>query len=68
MEAGYRGQGPSKGYFPQVSGFRIWVDRKRPDLKRNNVRAATTVDLPNRVCENLQQNSHEARARVSFRW
>ncbi len=34
MEAGYRGQGPSKGYFPQVSGFRICVDRKRPDLNR----------------------------------
>jgi len=27
MEAGYRGVGPSKGYFPQVSGFRICVDR-----------------------------------------
>ena len=34
MEAGYRGQGPSKGYFPQVSGFRICVDRNRPDLNR----------------------------------
>ena len=27
MEAGYRGVGPSKGYFPQVSGFRVCVDR-----------------------------------------
>ena len=29
MEAGYRGQGQSKGYFPQVSGFRVCVDRSR---------------------------------------
>lgn len=34
MEAGYRGQGSSNGYFPQVSGFRICVDRNRPDLNR----------------------------------
>ena len=34
MEAGYRGNGPSKGYFPQVSGFRICVDRSRPDFDR----------------------------------
>ena len=31
MEAGYRGTGPSKGYFPQVSGFRVCVDRSRPE-------------------------------------
>jgi 2',3'-cyclic-nucleotide 2'-phosphodiesterase (5'-nucleotidase family) len=29
MEAGYRGHGPSKGYFPQVSGFRVCIDRSR---------------------------------------
>ncbi len=29
LEAGYRGEGPSKGYFPQVSGFRVCVDRGR---------------------------------------
>ncbi len=29
MEAGYRGFGPSKGYFPQISGFRVCVDRSR---------------------------------------
>ena len=29
LEAGYRGQGPSKGYFPQVSGFRVCIDRGR---------------------------------------
>jgi len=29
LEAGYRGAGPSKGYFPQVSGFRVCVDRNR---------------------------------------
>ena len=34
LEAGYRGSGPSKGYFPQVSGFRICVDRRRPDGDR----------------------------------
>jgi 5'-nucleotidase len=30
LEAGYRGEGPSKGYFPQISGFRVCVDRSRP--------------------------------------
>jgi len=34
MEAGYRGTGGSKGYFPQVSGFRVCVDRSRPDFDR----------------------------------
>lgn len=34
LEAGYRGEGPSKGYFPQVSGFRVCVDRGRPDGSR----------------------------------
>ena len=34
LEAGYRGTGPSKGYFPQVSGFRVCVDRSRPDGDR----------------------------------
>lgn len=34
MEAGYRGFGPSKGYFPQVSGFRICVDRSRKEFDR----------------------------------
>jgi len=34
MEAGYRGTGPGKGYFPQVSGFRICADRSRPDGER----------------------------------
>ncbi len=34
LEAGYRGSGPSKGYFPQVSGFRICVDRGRPGGER----------------------------------
>ena len=29
LEAGYRGEGPSKGYFPQVSGFRVCIDRRR---------------------------------------
>ena len=34
MEAGYRGQGPSKGYFPQVSGFRVCIDRSRNERDR----------------------------------
>lgn len=34
MEAGYRGSGGSKGYFPQVSGFRVCVDRSREDYDR----------------------------------
>lgn len=34
MEAGYRGFGPSKGYFPQFSGFRVCVDRSRNEGER----------------------------------
>lgn len=34
MQAGYRGSGGSKGYFPQISGFRVCVDRERADLDR----------------------------------
>lgn len=34
MEAGFRGEGPSKGYFPQVSGFRLCIDRGRPSGAR----------------------------------
>ena len=34
MEAGYRGAGRSEGYFPQLSGFRVCVDRSRPDFAR----------------------------------
>jgi 5'-nucleotidase len=34
IEAGFRGFGPSKGYFPQVSGFRVCVDRGEPDGSR----------------------------------
>ncbi len=34
LEAGFRGVGPSKGYFPQVSGFRVCVDRSRPSGNR----------------------------------
>jgi 5'-nucleotidase len=29
MEAGYRGAGGSQGYFPQIAGFRVCVDRNR---------------------------------------
>ena len=29
MEAGYRGPGGRQGYFPQISGFRVCVDRSR---------------------------------------
>jgi 5'-nucleotidase len=34
MEAGFRGDGSSQGYFPQVSGFRVCVDRSRPSGSR----------------------------------
>jgi 5'-nucleotidase len=34
MEAGYRGGPESHGYFPQVSGFRVCVDRSRPEFDR----------------------------------
>ena len=34
MEAGFRGFGPSKGYFPQISGFRLCVDRSRNEFDR----------------------------------
>ncbi|MCH7503723.1 MAG: bifunctional metallophosphatase/5'-nucleotidase [Proteobacteria bacterium] len=34
LEAGYRGAGRSKGYFPQISGFRVCVDRARVDGSR----------------------------------
>jgi 5'-nucleotidase len=29
MEAGYRGDGSSQGYYPQIAGFRVCVDRRR---------------------------------------
>jgi 5'-nucleotidase len=34
MEAGFRGDGASQGYFPQVSGFRVCVDPARPEFQR----------------------------------
>ena len=34
MEAGYRGGPESQGYFPQVSGFRLCVDRSRNEFDR----------------------------------
>ena len=34
MEAGYRGAGGSQGYFPQIAGFRVCVDRSRADGQR----------------------------------
>jgi 2',3'-cyclic-nucleotide 2'-phosphodiesterase (5'-nucleotidase family) len=34
LQAGYRGEGGAQGYFPQVSGFRICVDRSRNDGDR----------------------------------
>lgn len=34
MEAGYRGGPESQGYFPQVSGFRVCVDRSRDEFNR----------------------------------
>lgn len=34
LEAGYRGTGLGKGYFPQISGFRVCVDQSRPNGER----------------------------------
>jgi 5'-nucleotidase len=34
MEAGFRGGGSSQGYFPQVAGFRVCVDRSRAEGSR----------------------------------
>jgi 5'-nucleotidase len=34
MEAGYRGGPESQGYFPQISGFRVCVDRSRNEFDR----------------------------------
>ena len=34
MEAGYRGSVGNQGYFPQVSGFRVCVNRSLPDGER----------------------------------
>jgi 2',3'-cyclic-nucleotide 2'-phosphodiesterase (5'-nucleotidase family) len=34
MEAGYRGAGGAQGYFPQISGFRVCVDRSRKEGDR----------------------------------
>ena len=34
LEAGYRGTGLGKGYFPQISGFRVCVDHARPNGER----------------------------------
>jgi 5'-nucleotidase len=42
LEAGYRGFGESKGYFPQISGFRVCVDRSRPNGDR-----IVQMQLPN---------------------
>jgi 5'-nucleotidase len=50
MEAGYRGAGRSEGFFPQVSGFRVCVDRRKPDKERivslqvNNADGWTEID------------------------
>lgn len=34
MEAGFRGDGTSQGYFPQIAGFRVCVDRSREEGSR----------------------------------
>ncbi len=34
LEAGYRGGPEAQGYFPQVSGFRVCVDRSRKEFDR----------------------------------
>ena len=50
MEAGYRGAGRSEGFFPQISGFRVCVDSRKPDKERivslqlNNADGWTEID------------------------
>jgi len=34
LEAGYRGTGLGKGYFPQISGFRVCIDQTQPEGSR----------------------------------
>jgi len=34
LEAGYRGTGLGKGYFPQISGFRVCIDQRRASGER----------------------------------
>ena len=34
LEAGFRGNTPGLGHFPQVSGFRVCADRRRPEGSR----------------------------------
>jgi 2',3'-cyclic-nucleotide 2'-phosphodiesterase (5'-nucleotidase family) len=34
MQVGYRGTGGAQGYFPQISGFRVCVDRSRNEADR----------------------------------
>ena len=34
LEAGFRGNTPGLGHFPQVSGFRVCADRRRPENSR----------------------------------
>ena len=34
MESGYRGGPEAQGYFPQISGFRVCVDRSRKEYDR----------------------------------
>jgi len=34
LEAGYRGTGLGKGYFPQISGFRVCIDQRQPEGSR----------------------------------
>ncbi len=43
MEAGFRGTRGSKGYFPQIAGFRVCVNRSRPSGSRI-VRLQLSVD------------------------
>jgi 5'-nucleotidase len=41
LEAGYRGSGSSQGFFPQISGFRVCIDRSQPVGER-----ITQLQLP----------------------
>jgi 2',3'-cyclic-nucleotide 2'-phosphodiesterase (5'-nucleotidase family) len=47
LEAGYRGEGHSHGYLPQISGFRVCVDLSQPDFSRIVSLQVPGLQVPN---------------------
>ena len=48
MEAGFRGDGTSQGYFPQISGFRLCVDRSFPRRICTDTSACASIAVATR--------------------